>query len=79
MEGGFTLALEGDNNETNKDVDHEKGDNNKVDKIKEEDVWTVILFGPDVCLVGVYGDVEDSAKYIRISFLSRDIVKISSE
>jgi len=26
LEGGFTLALEGDNNETDEDVDHEEGD-----------------------------------------------------
>ena len=57
--------MEGDNNETNEDVDHEEGDDDKVDKIKEEDVWTVILFGTDVRLIGVYGDVENSAKYMR--------------
>ena len=62
MEGCFTLALEGDDNKTNKDVDHEEGDYDKVDKIKEEDVWTVILFGTDVRLIGVYGDIENSAK-----------------
>ena len=54
MECGLALALECDDNKTNKDVDHEESDDDKVDKIKEEDVWTVILFGTNVCLVGVY-------------------------
>ena len=69
MECGLALALECDDNKTNKDVDHEESDDDKVDKIKEEDVWTVILFGTDVRLIGVYGDVENSAKYMRISFI----------
>ena len=54
MECRLSFTLECDDNKTNKDVDHEEGDNNKVDEIKEEDVWTVILFGTNVCLVGVY-------------------------
>ena len=51
MECGLSLALECDDNETNEDVDHEEGDDNKVDEIEEEDVRTVILFGTDVCLI----------------------------
>ena len=51
MECGLSLALECDDNKTHKDVDHEEGDNNKVDEIEEEDVRTVILFGTDVCLI----------------------------
>ena len=69
MECRLALTLECDDNKTNKDVDHEEGDYDQVDKIKEEDVWTVILFGTDVRLIGVYGDVENSAKYMRISFI----------
>ena len=79
MEWCFTLALEGNNDKTDKDVDHEEGDNNKVDEIEEEDVRTVILFGTDVCLIWVYGDVQNSAKYIRISIWSQDIVKMDKQ
>ena len=73
MECGLAFALECDDNKTNKDVDHEEGDYDKVDKIKEEDVWTVILFGTDVCLVRVDGDIQDpenNEKY-TISFQTR--------
>ena len=79
MECGLSLALECDDNKTHKDVDHEEGDNNKVDEIEEEDVRTVILFGTDVCLIWVYGDVQNSAKYIRISIWSQDIVKMDKQ
>ena len=54
MECRLAFALECDDNKTNKYVDHEEGDDNKVDEIKEENVRTVILFGTNVCLVGVY-------------------------
>ena len=46
MEGGFTLALEGDNNETNKDVDHEEGEDDDVDHVEEEDVSPVVKDRP---------------------------------
>ena len=60
MEGGFTLALEGDNNETNEDVDHEEGDDDQVDKVEKENIRTVVLLGTDVRFVGVDGDIQDA-------------------
>lgn len=60
MECGLSLGLEGDDNETNEDVDHEEGDDDQVDKVEEEDVWTVVLLGANVCFVGVDGDIQDS-------------------
>ena len=59
MEGGFTLALEGDNNETNEDVDHEEGDDDQVYKVEKEDMRPVVLYGAQVRCVGVDGNVED--------------------
>ena len=60
MECGLSLGLEGDNNETNEDVDHEEGDDDQVDKVEEEDVGTVVLLRSYVCFVGVDGDIQDS-------------------
>ena len=60
MEGGLPLALEGDNDETHKDVDHEEGDDDEIDEVEEEDPRPVVLLGPNVGLVGVDGDVQDS-------------------
>jgi hypothetical protein len=59
LEGGLPLALEGDNDETDKDVDHEEGDDDEIDEVEEEDPGAVVLLGPDVRLVGVDGDVQD--------------------
>jgi len=57
LEGGLSLALEGDNDETHEDVDHEEGDDDQVDEVEEEHAGPVVLLGPDVRLVGVNGHV----------------------
>ena len=51
--------MKGNNNETNKYVDHEECDDNKVGKIEKEDMGPVILLGTNVCLVGVNGNIQD--------------------
>ena len=53
MECRFTLRLEGNNNKTNEDVDHEEGDDDQVDKVEKENIRTVVLLGTDVRFVGV--------------------------
>ena len=54
MEGGFTLALEGDNNETNEDVDHEESQNDDVDHVEVEHVFPVAKFRTFILSIGVY-------------------------
>ena len=61
MECGLALALECDDNKTNKDVDHEECNDDKIDEIKEEDVGTVVKLRTDVRLVGVDGDIQNPA------------------
>lgn len=51
--------MKGNNNETNKDVDHEECDDNKVDKVEKEHMGTVILLGSNVCLIWVNGNIQD--------------------
>ena len=62
MEGGLPLALEGDNDETDKDVDHEEGDDDEIDEVEEEDPRPVVLLGADVRLVRVNGHIQDPAE-----------------
>ena len=35
FEGGLPLGLEGDDDETDEDVDHEEGDDDDVDEVKD--------------------------------------------
>ena len=83
MECRFSLRLEGDNNETNEDVDHEEGDDDQVDKVEEEDIRTVVLLGSNISFVGVDGDIQDSkhrnvrSKEIEINQFLQEQHKIS--
>ena len=52
--------MEGDDNETNEDVDHEKGDDDDVDEIKDGHQGTVVVDRTDVLGVGVDGHVKDA-------------------
>ena len=53
--------MEGNNDKTDKNVDHEEGNDDKVYKVIEEYIWTIVLLWANVSLVGVNGDVENSA------------------
>jgi hypothetical protein len=61
LEGGLSLALEGDNDKADEDVDHEEGDDNEIDEVEKEHSRPVVLLRPNVRLVGVNGDVQDPA------------------
>ena len=50
----FTFILEGDNNETDKDVDHEESDDNDVENKVDSHVRTVVLCRPFVRLCRVH-------------------------
>ena len=67
MECRFTLRLEGNNNKTNKDVDHEEGDDDEIHEIKEKHMWTVVLFRTNICLIRVDGDIQnaENRKYLN--------------
>ena len=51
--GGLSLVLECDDNETDEDVDHEEGDDDDVDEVKDCDNWTVVVKGTAVLLVRI--------------------------
>ena len=54
--------MEGHNHETDKDIDHEEGNNDEIDKVEKEDMRSVVLFGTIVRGVRVDGDVENPAR-----------------
>jgi hypothetical protein len=56
----LSLVLEGDDNETDEDVDHEEGDDDDVDEVEDGNDGTVVVQRATVLLVGVDGDVQDA-------------------
>ena len=52
--------LEGNDDKTYENVDHEEGNDNQVDKVEEEDALPVVLLGAHVSLVRVDGNVQDT-------------------
>ena len=56
----LSLVLEGDNNETDEDVDHEECDDDDVDEVEHRNDRTVVVQGAAVLLVGIDGDVENA-------------------
>lgn len=52
--------MEGDNDETHEDVDHEEGDDNDVDKVEYGHNRPVVVDGSNVFSVGINGDVKDA-------------------
>ena len=49
----LSFRLEGDNHETDEDVDHEEGEDDDVDEVEHEDDRTIAFFGTDISFVGV--------------------------
>lgn len=56
----LSLLLEGDDNETNKDVHHKEGDDDDVDDEEDRDLNAVVIDGTQVFSVGVDGLVKQS-------------------
>ena len=50
---GFALVLEGDDNETDEDVDHEERDDNDVDEIEDGDDRPEVVQRTAVFRVGI--------------------------
>ena len=56
----LSLLLEGDNDKTNEDIDHKKGNDNDVDEIKHGHDRSIIVNRANVLGIGVDGHVQDS-------------------
>ena len=56
----LSLVLEGDDDETYEDVDHEEGDDDDVDEVEKRDIGTIVVNWTMVDFVGVDGHVEDA-------------------
>ena len=58
--GRLSLGLEGHDDKTDEDVDHEEGDDNDVDEIEYSHHGSVIVDGSNVFRIGVDRDVKDT-------------------
>jgi len=56
----FAFVLEGDDDEADKDVDHEEGDDNDVDEVEDGDDWSMVVDGTVVGRVRVHAFVHQS-------------------
>ena len=63
----FSFRLEGDNHETDEDVDHKESEDDDVDEVEHEDNWTVAFFGTNISFVGVDGDIENPEDGLKSS------------
>ena len=60
LECGFSFGLEGNDDETHEDVDHEERYDDDVDKVENGNIWTVVMLGTNIRCIGVNGDVENA-------------------
>ena len=63
--GGLSLVLEGDDDETDEDVDHEEGEDDDVDDVEDGHVRTVVVHGTHVLGVRVDGHVQDAKEDVK--------------
>ena len=56
----YKTNLEGNDDKTDENIDHEEGNDNQVDKVEEEDALPVVLLRAHVRLVRVNGNVQDT-------------------
>ena len=65
--------MEGDNNETNEDVDHEEGEDDDVDDVEDGHVGAVVVHRAHVLRVRVDRHVQDAGMQVEV-YLSSVIV-----
>ena len=58
--GRLSLVLEGDDDETDEDVDHEEGNDNDVNEIKDSNDGTEVVDGSNVFSIGIDRNVKDA-------------------
>ena len=69
FKGWFTLRLEGNNDKTNKDIDHEEGDDDDVNKVEDGNIRPVIMQRSNILSIGVDGNVKDPETFSILKFL----------
>ena len=69
FKGWFTLRLEGNNDKTDKDIDHEEGDNDDVNKVEDGNIWSVVMQRSNILSIGVDGNVKDPETFSILKFL----------
>ena len=51
--GRLSLGLEGHDDKTDEDVDHEEGDDDDVNKVEDGHIWPVVMQRSDILSIGV--------------------------
>ena len=70
LESCFTLILEGNDDKTNKNVDHKEGNYDDINKIKDCNNGTVAMLGSNIGLVWINGDIQNPKnKTIEITLI----------
>ena len=71
LESWLSFWLKSDDDKTNKDVDHEEGNDDDVDEVEYGHIWTVVVLGTNVWSIGVNGNIQDSAiLFASLSFMN---------
>ena len=60
FECGLSFGLEGNDDETHEDVDHEECYDDDVDEVENGNIWTVVMLRTNIRCIGVNGDVENT-------------------
>ena len=74
LECGLSFGLEGNDDETHEDVDHEERYDDDVDKVENGNIWTVVMLGTNIRCIGVNGDVENT----EISTISQSASQVNN-
>ena len=61
--------MESNDDKTNKDIDHEEGDDDDVNKVEDGDIGPVVMQRSDILSIRVDGNVEDSETFSILKFL----------
>ena len=61
--------MESNDDKTNKDIDHEEGDDDDVNKVEDGNIWPVIMQRSDILSIRVDRNVEDSETFSILKFL----------
>ena len=59
FKGRFALRLESHDDKTHKDIDHEEGNDDDVDKVEDCHIWPVVMKRSDILSIGVDRNVKD--------------------
>ena len=71
---GLAFVLKGDDDETNKYINHKKGNDNNINEIKAGHNWSVVVYRTMVFFIRINGNIEDAKiEYSAILIVSKNV------